>query len=44
MVGEARAALLAKREAMKEGLNNIILKVDSQFVVSAFLNQDLPIE
>jgi len=40
LAGEARAALLAIREAMKKGLNNILLKVDSQFVVSAFLNQD----
>jgi hypothetical protein len=43
-LGEARVALLAIRQAMTEGLSNIILEGNSQVVVSTFLNQDLPNE
>lgn len=43
-MGEARAVLLAIRSAVEEGLSNIKVEGDSQVVISAFINQEQPLE
>lgn len=44
LVGEARAALLAIKQVVMIGFNKVIFEGDSLVVVSAFLNQELPLE
>lgn len=43
-VREARAALLAVKQVAIIGFNIVIFEGDSLVVVSAFLNQELPLE